>query len=123
MAGNWRKIAIGLRLPPSIMKLITSQNLNDPELCLFTALEDWLKQLYNTKKYGNPSWRMLVKAVASLTGGANPALAKHIAEKHPGKHRMLSQKKKIILILYFLVKSDVSDVEQGKQGIRLIEVF
>ena len=99
MAGSWRRIAISLRLSPSIIKLIASQGTSEPEYCLFTALEDWLKRMYNTEKYGNPSWRMLVKAVASPTGGANPALAQAIAENHPGKyeeHRICLRKYEMI---------------------------
>ena len=92
MAGSWRSIAISLRISSSLIKLIASECGSEPKYCLFTALEDWLKRMYNTEKYGNPSWRMLVKAVASPTGGANPALAQAIADKHSGKyekHRML----------------------------------
>ena len=85
MAGSWRKIAISLRLSPSIIKLIATQCTSDPEYCLFTVVEDWLKKMYNTEKYGNPSWQALVRAVASPTGGADQALAQVIAERHLGK--------------------------------------
>ena len=99
MAGSWRNIAISLRLSPSLIKLIASECGSDPKYCLLTALEDWLKRMYNTEKYGNPSWRTLVKAVASPTGGANPALAQAIAEKHSGKyeeHRICLRKHEMI---------------------------
>ena len=85
MAGCWRKIAISFRLSPSLMKLIATHCSSDPEYCLFTAVEDWLKKMYNTEKYGNPSWQTLVRAVASPTSGANQALAQAIAERHLGK--------------------------------------
>lgn len=84
MAGSWRSLARGLRLSPSIISLIASQCLNDPKDCLFLTLEDWLKKMYNTERYGNPSWSMLVKAMASPAGGANPALALSIAQNYPG---------------------------------------
>ena len=47
----------------------------------------WLKKQYNYHKYGPPSWRALVKAVANPAGGNNPAKAMKIAENHPGKDR------------------------------------
>ena len=47
---------------------------------------DWLKGVHNVQKYGHPSWRVLVQAVAHPAGGANPALAQSIAAKHPGNY-------------------------------------
>ena len=85
MAGSWHKMAIGLRLSSSIIRLIAKQCSSDPEYCLFTAVEDWLKKMYKIEKYGNPSWQALVRAVASPAGGANQALAQAIAEKHWGE--------------------------------------
>ena len=84
-AGNWRKLAIGLRIPPCVIPLIASNHSNDPERCLLGLLEEWLKKSYNVKRYGHPSWRALVRAVASSPGGGNPALAQTIADKHPGR--------------------------------------
>ena len=43
----------------------------------------WLRQSYNIEKYGPPTWRKLVEAVGSPTGGNNRALAKGIASRHP----------------------------------------
>ena len=85
MAGTWRKIARSLRLSSSTTQLISSQCTNDPEECLFNTLDRWLKGMYNTEKYGKPSWYMLVKAVANPAGGANISLAESIAQKYPRK--------------------------------------
>ena len=84
-AGNWRKLATGLRIPPNLIPIIASKHSNDPEECLLGLLEEWLKESYNVKRYGHPSWRALVRAVASSPGGGNPALAQTIADKHPGR--------------------------------------
>ena len=43
----------------------------------------WLRHSYDVKKYGPPTWRRLVEAVDSPSGGNNHALAKKIAEHHP----------------------------------------
>ena len=49
-----------------------------------SVVQKWLNQDYNIQRYQLPSYRRLVKAVASKVGGSNPALAKKIAAKHPG---------------------------------------
>ena len=51
------------------------------------ALEDvlllWLNREYDVKKYGAPTWRMLVEAVYRKSGGDDHELAKQIASNHP----------------------------------------
>ena len=86
MAGSWEQMAVGLRLPPSKKSLIATKHCNNPEKCLLTVVEEWLKGVCNVQKYGHPSWRLLVQAVADPIGGANPALAHSIAAKHLGNH-------------------------------------
>ena len=44
----------------------------------------WLGKEYNVAKHGKPSWRSMVRAIASPIGGKNPALAKRVAKKYPG---------------------------------------
>ena len=50
-----------------------------------SVVQTWLDQDYNTQHHQLPSYRRLVKAVASKVGGSNPALAKEIAANHSGK--------------------------------------
>ena len=85
MAGSWRSLATGLKIRRSLLPVISSKHCNDPKQCLLALLEEWLKESYDVKRYGHPSWRTLVKAMASSSGGANAALAQTIAEKHPGR--------------------------------------
>ena len=86
MAESWKWLIVGLRLPRRIESLIAKEHLNDPEACLLAVVEEWLKGVHNVQKYGHPSWRTLVQAVADPTGGNNSALAQAIAAKHPGNH-------------------------------------
>lgn len=44
----------------------------------------WLRQKYNTARFGVPTWRKLVEAIDSEAGGNNHTLAKKIAAHHPG---------------------------------------
>ena len=85
MVGYWRRLAAGLRIPLSLVALISSNHSHDSEQCLLALLGEWLKESYDVKRYGHPSWRSLVRAVASSPGGGNPALAGSIADKHPGR--------------------------------------
>ena len=84
IAGAWEKIAIGLKVPPTKVSCIAKEKPNDPEMCLYSLLHEWIKKTYNVQKYGHPSWQFLVKAVASSLGGNNPALAETIAKEHQG---------------------------------------
>ena len=84
MADSWGRIAVGLRLPPRMKSLIAKKHPNNPEDCLLAVVEEWLKGVHNVEKYGHPSWRALVQAVADPMGGANSALAHSIAAKHSG---------------------------------------
>ena len=56
----------------------------DSEPTLESVVDTWLSQSYNTERHKEPTYRRLVKAVASQVGGSNPALAKNIAKEHPG---------------------------------------
>ena len=86
VSGSWGRLALGLRLPPTMRSIIAKKQSNNPQDCLLAVVEEWLKGLHNVQKYGHPSWRTLVQAVAHPSGGGNPALAYSIAAKHPGNH-------------------------------------
>ena len=45
----------------------------------------WLRKNYNVKKFGEPTWRQLVKAVGHPDGGADMVLAMEIAKKHKAR--------------------------------------
>ena len=49
---------------------------------VINALKSWLKHNYNFERYGLPTWRRLVQAVASPAGGNNRRLANEIASEH-----------------------------------------
>lgn len=49
------------------------------------VLAEWLQKAYNTTRFGDPSWELLVAAVAHPAGGSDRALAERIAGKYNGK--------------------------------------
>ena len=81
----WRSIGFALRLKPNILDGIDAQYSSDPAAYLTYTLIEWLKRNYNVKKFGEPTWQMLVKAVGDPAGGANMALARNLARKHKAK--------------------------------------
>ena len=51
---------------------------------LSAVLEKWLQKNYNVKRFGEPSWSLVVRAVSHPAGGGNCALALRIATKYGG---------------------------------------
>ena len=81
---RWRGLGCALRLHPPVFNEIQHDN-QCSEDCLRAVLTKWLQQNYNTDRFGLPSWKLLVDAVAHRSGGNNPALARQIAANHNGK--------------------------------------
>ena len=80
LAADWDKLAVYLRLRNGDIKVIRKENPGDTRACLNNTMELWLRENYNTTKFGHPSWRTLVKAVARM----DKALANEIANEHRG---------------------------------------
>ena len=86
MARNWRGIGLALRLSPDLLNRIEADySRADVDYCLEGILAEWLKRTYDTTRFGLPSWKQLVAAVAHPAGGSDRALAEQIAERHNGK--------------------------------------
>ena len=75
---NMLGLALGLYQP----QLVTIKGNAEDCHCLLEVLTQWLNQNYVVQKFGEPSWQVLVKAVACPAGGRNPALASKIAQKY-----------------------------------------
>ena len=85
VAANWWNIGIALRLKVDVLENIDTKFKGDPDMCLSHMVTEWLKKNYNWKKFGEPTWQRLVKAVNHPAGGANTALANKIASRHKAK--------------------------------------
>ena len=86
MAHRWNDVGLALRLRPDTLKTIKS-DCQDSKSCLCEVLTEWLKKSYDTNRFGQPSWRLLVRAVAHPDGGNDRALAEQIAARYNGKCR------------------------------------
>ena len=84
VAGSWKAIGRGLRIESGRLETIQESNPGKPKECLSEMLTCWLKRNYNVERFGEPTWRAVVKVVAHPAAGDNCALALTIAEQHSG---------------------------------------
>ena len=85
VAAKFHSFGCALGLHSATFDKICKDNLCGSEAALGQVIDAWLAQQYDTERFGEPSWRRLVSAVASPAGGNNASLALEIAEDHPGK--------------------------------------
>ena len=83
VTSSWKAIGRGLRIDPGRLEAIQESNSGKPKECLSDMLTCWLKRNYNVERFGEPTWRDVVKVVAHPAAGDNCALALNIAEQHP----------------------------------------
>ena len=78
LAAKWRDLSIYLGLSCDVIDNIKGSG--DNYHCWSEALKHWIKQNYNTKKYGVPSWRSLLRTVAKV----DKLQFKNLARQHQG---------------------------------------
>lgn len=78
LAGQWRKLGSFLGLDPSSLAIIRENHPHDQTGCYSETISQWIKQNYNTSRYGMPSWRTLLRAVAMV----DKLLFQKLAIKH-----------------------------------------
>lgn len=117
LAGHWDGVACCLGLTKDSVCTIKLKCRGDPSRCLDEVIDNWLKQNYNCDKFGLPSWRRLVSAVADDSGGKNRALAKTIAKKY-GLSSTSGQSE--VLAKRIAKKNPISEyIKVGEEGVWL----
>ena len=84
LSGDWEKISAYLGLSFKLIDVIKRDNPRDSAGCWNEALKQWIKQNYNTKLFGRPSWRSLLRAVAEV----DIHHFQKLASEHQGKKKM-----------------------------------
>ena len=84
VVNSWKAIGRGLRIDPGRLEMIQKDNSGNSKECLSEMLTCWLKRIYNVDRFGEPTWRVVVKVVARPAAGDNCALALSIAKQHSG---------------------------------------
>ena len=82
-SAQYYNIGIKLGLKSDDLNVIKDE-VPDQGTAITMILSRWLKQQFNVQKYGEPTWKSLVAAVAHRNGGNNPVLAMKLADKHKG---------------------------------------
>ena len=80
LAAKWEQLSGYLGLSIGTIDAIRENFPNNVAGCLNEAFKHWIKQNYRTAKYGYPSWRMLLEAIARI----DKLLFKRLADKHQG---------------------------------------
>lgn len=78
LAAKWDQLSGYLGLSMGTIETIIKSHPYDTSGCWNEALKLWIKQNYNTEKYGVPSWRTLLKAIAMV----DKLLFKKLADNH-----------------------------------------
>ena len=85
LSADWKLLSGYLGLSNSVIETIQHDNPKKPSDCWNKALSHWIKQNYNTERFGLPSWRTLLKAIALV----NCSLFNTLAPQHQGKNELL----------------------------------
>lgn len=81
VADRWDSVGIFLGIP---YKVIERCRLEDTvEEKMMTLVSSWVGRKYDVEKFGQPSWRKLVEAVAHKSGGYHKRQATSLANNHP----------------------------------------
>ena len=91
LSSNWEKVSAYLGLSFELIETIKRDNPRDSAGCWNEALKEWIKQNYDTKLFGQPSWRSLLKAVAEVD--------KHQFQKLAAEHQGEKTKNFFVIII------------------------
>ena len=82
LAPKWQNFGKALHVAPQRLATIKAEPGILPQACLSNTLSEFLKRNYDWERHGEPSWRLIVTAIAHKAGGDNPVLAMEIANDH-----------------------------------------
>ena len=81
LAANWEQLSGYIGLSFDLIDSIKGNHPSNNSGCWNEALKQWIKQNYETDKFGKPSWRTLLKAIALV----DKRLFKKSAADHQGR--------------------------------------
>ena len=99
LASKWQQLSTYLGLKLSIIDRIKSDFPSDNLRCWSEGLKEWIKMNYNIQRYGKPSWKTLLKAIARVDN----LCFKRLAIEHQGTDTTVAIA--IVLILCHSVES------------------
>ena len=84
LAPHWEELCAFFCLPLGTSDAIKEKYPNKELSCLNEALKLWIIQKYKTKKYGPPTWKMLLNAIGKI----DENLFRKLAKEHQGRYVM-----------------------------------
>ena len=81
LSAKWEQLSAFLGLSRKLIDSIKKNHPNDDTVSWNDALGQWIGQNYNAKKFGVPSWKRLLKAIALV----DKLVFKKLAREHEGK--------------------------------------
>ena len=81
LSAKWEQISGFLGLSVSLIDSVKENHPRDNTSCWNDTLKHWIKQNYNTAKFGEPSWKVLLGAIAKV----DKLKFKRLAAKHQGE--------------------------------------
>ena len=86
LSNKWKDIGRGLRIKAGTLDALEQSHTHDPPHCLGEVLSEYLKQNYNTHRFGLPSWVTIEKVARSY----NKRVADGILDQYiPVRVRMI----------------------------------
>ena len=82
LASRWDELCLFLHLPMGTSDTIKEKHPTKELSCLSEALKLWILQKYKTQRYGPPTWKMLLGAIAKI----DEDLFKTLAKEHQGMY-------------------------------------
>ena len=83
LSAHWENLSGFLGLSISLIERIKAGSYVNVDGCWNEALKNWIKQNYKTARFGLPSWRTLLEAIARV----DKLLFKRLTDSHKGTHR------------------------------------
>ena len=83
---RWKGIGLALGVNPDELNVIEVEKMKLVDR-LTEVVSLWLRKEYDVKKFEEPSWHALGKAVANRAGGNDTALGEEIINKYTGNCR------------------------------------
>ena len=77
----WKELGLYLGLPYSFLHELNDKCRGNSSDCLGEVLKYWIDQCYSIEKFGYPSWKTLILAIASI----DKDLSHHLAANHQRK--------------------------------------
>ena len=112
LTAKWEQLSAFLGLPSSLINTIRASHPSDLSCCWNEALSQWIQQNYNTEKFGKPSWKTLLGAIAHV----DRRLFEKLASEHKRWHDPIGDHSVLPLTNKHASQVQVNEGKRDKYG-------